>query len=360
MSRNICTMTFHRADNYGAILQTYALQKKLQLLGVDSEVLDYRGRGIEKQYRPRSPRESGSMKAYISQRCKNLLLSRRKARFNSFRSKIKLSRPYDESNIHQAADIYDVFIVGSDQVWNYDSSGKDSNYFLSFVSDKKRKYSYAASMGTASITYDRIMTYKNQLMDFNNISVREFSAKRIITDNMGLSCQQNIDPFFLLTARQWGETISTQSKELVKGKFIFVYQLLKSDKMLEFAEKKGKELNCSVVIVSRSLHIRKSMINRSNAGPEEWLWYIANSQMVITNSFHGTAAAITFNKPFYLDYDERANTRTRIDSILDQLSIGNRWINGNGFDEIDYVEVNKRLEEERQASELYLKGICDE
>ncbi len=163
-------ITFHRAINYGAVLQTYALQKALKGLGFDSEVIDYRCDHMEELYKLIGGFSTKSVKQNIRS-FMNYFPAKRKMK--SFRSLVnenmKLSPVYDSATINQSNERYDIFITGSDQVFNYACSDFDKNYFLSFVDDEQKINSYAASFGISDIPVEYRAEYARLLSRFNHI-----------------------------------------------------------------------------------------------------------------------------------------------------------------------------------------------
>lgn len=143
----ICILTFHRAQNYGAVLQAYALQKKIEELGYTCDILDYRCEKIENSYKlfgvkSPSPKNVVSMLLHLPFNIK------KEKSFAKFRKQfLRISEEiYTRQNIANSNKEYDVFIVGSDQVWNGDLTGVDRTYFLDFVKERKTKIAYAASV----------------------------------------------------------------------------------------------------------------------------------------------------------------------------------------------------------------------
>ena len=145
-------MTFHRAINYGAVLQTYALQKYLNDSGYDAEVIDYRCDHMENFYKILSVKNK-SIKQVIRGLLNFIYVYKKKSRFYGFLDQnVKISsKIYDKSNIGESNNEYDKFITGSDQVFNYACSQFDKNYFLEFVKNYDKKYSYAASFGMKEV-----------------------------------------------------------------------------------------------------------------------------------------------------------------------------------------------------------------
>ncbi len=353
---NIGILTFYRANNYGAMLQCYSLVKNVRKYNMDTEVIDYVAPGIEEQYSNKHLWRYG-LKVLASHYIKMFLRSKKNSRFESFRMLIPHSVPYEQEELTSTNDKYDCFIVGSDQVWNFKSNHEDEMFFLPFVTSNKKKYSYAASFGSDAFDSSLQGRYKKLLEGFQRISIREISGKEYVLNKLHLPCTVNIDPVFLSTSQEWGE-LADQIGRIVENKYILVYQLLKSERMISYAKKLASDRNIKVVIISLSLYRDKSFIDKSDVGPIEFLNLFKYSDAVITDSFHGTAFALLFEKELFLDFHEKSRTKTRLDSLSDVLSFGNRWISGGKLDPIDFSVVNKAIQHERQIGIEYIKEIC--
>ena len=174
-------LTYHRTTNFGAILQTYALQRYLQLVGHEAEVIDYSSETLKKRYtkdhlyKYLNPRELRRLILYNSCYRDNM------ENFNEFLNKyVRLSnRDYTSKDIKEAESNYDLFIVGSDQIWNEKISGKDLTFFLDFVNDDGKKAAYAASFGIDRVTVEFSEWCKSFLVKFPNVSVREKSGVKV-------------------------------------------------------------------------------------------------------------------------------------------------------------------------------------
>ena len=172
-------LTFHRALNYGALLQAYALQTALGKLGAEASVLDYRNPIIEKMYEYQSFFRQSGLKSKV----KYILLGRaekkRRAKFETYRkSYLNLSEQFSAEDVTKSVDLYDKFITGSDQVWNYDAHGFDKNFFLDFVDNRSKKYSYSASFGISRLDDRFKAAYKNLLDEFSALAAELHKTPR--------------------------------------------------------------------------------------------------------------------------------------------------------------------------------------
>ncbi len=293
MKRKIGILTFHNADNLGAVLQAYALQTILtEECGAETEIIDYRCQEIEKSRYAKCPGDKGEMLKYM---LLSVYYYIKRRGFDRFRMKyLNLSKKYSKSNIHESAEVYSKFIVGSDQVWNLECSGRDKTYYLDFVCDIEKKFSYAASLGNYVYRNEERHHIKKLLSNFMEVSVREKSALNVFEDLKISNLRVDIDPTLLLTNDKWRDITS---KRIYKKKYIFVYLVQQDVNVINAAKEYAKKHNLKLVSNKKSI---KFMIRNS---PADFLSWIYNAEGVFTNSFHGTVFSLIFNKPLAADVE---------------------------------------------------------
>lgn len=357
----IATITFHRALNYGAVFQTYALQKALERFGNKVYVLDYRSSFIEEHYRKKKWYEYLTPKKIAIILLLNGYSITDRNTFSKFVSKhiITSENTYNSSNIRESESFYDAFIAGSDQIWNYKTAGFDKNYFLEFVSDERKKISYAASIGLDEIPEEYASEYKRLLERFRHISVREDKGKEALERLLQRDdIRVDIDPTMLLNAEQWA-TIETCIN--TPSKYVLVYLLYENKKILAFARNLAKTKGCKVLYINDRLFPAFGMRNIRNCKPDEWLYLFRNASYIVTNSFHGTAFSIIFNKQFWTDLLPSMNpVNSRIVTLLRKLNIKGHVISNGATimdDEINYDDVRPLLLHYIDDSYSYLKEI---
>ena len=270
-------------------------------------------------------------------------------------------------NIEKINDKYDIFITGSDQVWNYSSSGFDKNYFFQFSKNKYKKRSYAASFGFKELPEKYKEEYYSLLKDFNNFSVREESGQRIIKQLLGENAKIDLDPTLLISGSQWSELCDTNRKDIMglrEKKYVLVYMISENMEILNLSKKLAKKNDAKVIYINDRWKNRKGVINVKKISIEEWLFLFKNASYIITNSFHGVAFSINMNKQFLVvENKDLKKSSTRIESLLKETQLENRYIDNiekanKVFDvEIDYLRVNRLMEELRKKSIENLKLI---
>ena len=340
-------ITFHRADNYGAVLQAAALQRAIIQMKYRCEILDYDAKIISKNY-------DVILKTSVIQALKSLLeykeRKHKKQVFDAFRNEQMLfSPPIDKENLEIIADQYDKIITGSDQVWNYNLTASDGAYFLDFVQNSHKKLSYAASFGIGEIPVNKFVWYQDKLADFGHISVREKTGVELVKKITGNNAVNDVDPVFLLKADEWKKMITSR---FVEKKYIFAYMLDKvsADYVERLAVAKGMEL----INLVYSKSYRHPEINVGNCyislSPADFISCIYYADYVVTGSFHATAFSIIFNKKFIVSVPD--NIGSRITDLLDMTELKGRALSTGTYIEgkIDWERVNNIVAKARETS----------
>lgn len=348
------TLTFHKTSNYGATLQAYALQRYLIKLGCDTEIIDYiSNSNIVKSQNNRF----NKVEKYLKHPIKELKARNRSKliiqKFQSFRNdNLILSENKYNSDvvIEKTPPDYDYYVVGSDQVWNTDLSNKSKAFYLHFVKEGK-KLSYAASFGKDNLNECEESYIIHYLKSFDSISVREKHHSDMLYNEYNISAKVTLDPVFLLDKYEW-EQISKPINKLPQ-KYVLVYVLEYSVELFECAKKKARELNCKLIYISL---IKEKIKGKQlhNIGPSEFLYAFLNATYICTNSFHGTAFSIIFNKSFSIVKHSTRNSR--IDNILEITDLKYRYYQGVNSNKkiINYDIVNKKLDKAIDDSKRFI------
>lgn len=355
--KKIGILTFHRALNYGAVLQSYALQKTISSLeNVECDIVDYLSPKITSDYKPFRINKNNLIIS-IAKSC--VMYNRRKKRKASFdmflNNHIKTSeKTYTVDTIVDAKNDYDAFVAGSDQVWSPRCVGFDPAYFLTFAEDSQ-KYSYAASFAVKTLPNELKEEYTSRLEGFQSYSVRETSGQDLVKELTGKESHVNIDPSLLLKADEWRKI----AKPVDKKPYILVFTANPQISLLDFTDKLSKEKGLPVYYISDTPHIRKKGINYIVAPTvNEFVGYFMDAEYVITNSFHGTAFSVIFNKNLFVEFKNKSGRNIRSESLLSLLGINREIIDGKCEETfIDWKNVNIKLDDEVQKSIDYLKEI---
>lgn len=345
-------LTFHRASNYGAVLQAYALNTFLNNTGHETEIIDYYCREVEEAHVPiyvfKRSGVLGGIKSYYNK-------SKKYNEFQRFRDRrMHLDGRYDRSDIAAADEKYDHYIVGSDQVWSPEFAGKDKTFLLDFTEDRK-KYSYAASFGNMENRQADLPYYIEYLKKFRVVSVRESSAAAML-EEQGIRCRVDVDPTFLLDHSEW----SLFAKKPQEDKYILIYTVQPPRTLLDYGRRLAGETGCKLIYLNNEHKANKDITHVRFSSPEEFVGWFANAEYVLTNSFHGTAFSIINKRKFKVEIETRKKRNTRSEDLVKSCgleeSILNEGMSSTDFD-YNWETTGRKLEEIIQRSKNYLCSI---
>lgn len=359
-------ITFHRAINFGAVLQAVALECVLQKLYAedDIEMIDYRNPLTERIYRPNYISKKRLMKSVISMPLQYHTKKIKREKFLRFNEKyLKMSKRHFETmkQLEEAEKQYDCFITGSDQVWSMECTEFDEAYFLSFVKDNKKKNSYAASFGFNTIPLGYEEEYKKRLAGYNHVAVREDSGKKILEELLPdeyKNISVTLDPTLLLTKEEWGRFTKTIKKE---KKYILLYAV-RRPQFFDFARELGQKTGYEILYINdRKILGEKGIKYLQGIGPDEFLGLFQNAEYIITNSFHGTVFSILFQKEFWVETNSYGMNNNRAKSLIKRLGISGRDLSEKREwnTKINWEKVEQVLKENKQKSLEYLQQIKD-
>lgn len=369
--KSVAIITLQYVDNYGSVLQTYATQKLFESAGCDVSVVNitrenykYHNqlKDIENSCSNRFPGLKGRILSPIIKRRWIFNYKKRHKIFELFRkNNINLTREYQNSEeLFKYPPQTDIYCTGSDQVWNCSYNGGIlSEYFLSFAPKGKKRVAFSASFGKTEYSADEISTMKELLLQYDAISVREKSASSFLSSIGIQDVVHVLDPTLAFDANKWRSYIYLSDN--IKKKYILVYQLNDNEDMIHFAEGVAADNDYELVMVTRSYKARFSK-GRVISDPtvEQFLSLISYAQFVVTDSFHGTAFSLNFNKQFFIFYPPRFSTR--LESILELTNTKHRLVDTdktrwNEIDEIDYDNVNQILNNERNKINEFISSV---
>lgn len=344
----ICLLTYHNSTNYGAVLQTYATCRALKELGHEVEIIDFR------QDEKKSSR--------------SLIFYFKVKHFRQFMEKYypKMTEPISDIELLKRREWdCDYLLVGSDQVWNPQiAKDKLGAYFLNFGSDDKIRLSYASSFGISEWPKEKeylVNEIKKDLERFYCISVREETGRMIMNNTFGLQAHVVVDPTLL------HKDYTELTGKVVQNHKIICYILNRSKQQLAAVRQLAAQLGKKPKMIS-TIHYVKGFSYTYPPSIESWLNYIAGADFVVTDSFHGLAFSLIFNKQFVV-ISPNNGKNSRLLDLLKQVGLESRHY----FDDssipynkvleevIDYRIVNERINAIRETSWKFLREAlnCD-
>lgn len=364
----------HRPDNYGSHLQTVATCKFIESVGYKPIVVDYcypnsyhvSFRKAEKHVVKHS-RCKYFIEKKISGLCRRFLRVDKNKHLSLmasfYKRNITMTQTYETANdLLASPPLFDIYMTGSDQVWNPVFVGHDATFFLSWAPENKKRIAYASSFAVKEIPQEYKSDYAKYLSKYDSIGVRERS--HILEDLIHRKTKVVLDPTFLFDLRGWGGIVK-ESEPLLSGKYILCYLLGYNFNPYPYAyeiiEKVKRETGYKVVMIdSDPINIMRGYKVVCNIGPDEFVNLFENASYVITSSFHGTAFAVNFEKPFFtIVDDDRENKDNRQVSLIEELGISKkRCVSKNTPLEVVHVDENvgwhDTLEKRRCFSKEYL------
>lgn len=372
-------LTFHKSVNYGSVLQTWAMQELLRKEGYDVEVIDYEPQKYKNHYN--TYLKTSNIKSILKNAARipiSKYMNNQSKLFANFReSRLHLSEEkyFSYSDFRKLENIYDCIVCGSDQIWNVHAMDCDDVYYLPNIAT--RKIAYAVSINNTLFTEPRCNDdMKHWITDFSFISCRESAGAERIAKFIGEKKEvfTVLDPTLLHKKEVFDSIIHPST---VKEEYIFLYKVWSGVDGYIMAKSYGKQHNLPVY----SLFMSKDFISlckiekqgirviKDRTAPEDYLSLIKNASYVITDSFHGTAFSIIFEKNVICVKEKRANGEEkndeRIINLLDTLDIRNRYISLSSIDQLeivsdlDYTKITKKRLERANIDKERLIGAIE-
>ena len=362
--KRLSIITWVGSANYGTSLQCFALYKKLNNMGYEVACL----RPFEQPFTWKSALKN------VAKHLGILYLIRRL----SFARTPKLRKTYNFMTRYYVTDsVYcsyslkkllrntDVFITGSDQIWNTYYK-YDPFYFLGFT-DCNKKISYASSIGADNIPQEYYEKVHNHLTQFSHIAVREDTAVKVLKDMLGRDdITKVLDPTLLLESEEWKSIAQKAEIEVpLPSRYILCYFVGNNDSYIQYVERIKQLTGINDVIMITSIEhpdftIPSALLYR-NAGPIEFVSLIQNASFVCTDSFHATVFSINLSRNFaefvrFKDGEKKAQN-SRIYDVLEHYNLMDRLCTDKYFIQeecVDFDKVHSILENDRKISLDYL------
>lgn len=370
------------ANNYGAVLQAYALCKQLERWGYQVDIINYKyaNNGAMVETASVVDRSIGARIKYIfsseaSLYKKIIYRVNRKNRdrmeqgFIEFYHKyihFNSEEPWDYDRLMKETLDYKYYITGSDQVWNPIIHGgkNDPACFLQFAPKSAKRIAYAPSFGINIFPDELVPTLKEYISTFDFISVRESEGQQIIFEKCGIDVPVVLDPTLMADPDVY-EPISECNAKL-PPKYILCYRFGK----LAYSEKVIRDISKKMGLPVVELPLSIESYGKGSKlcyeiDPSQFIGAIKGAELVLTDSFHCTVFSIITHKPFYTflrqGKDEKNNMNGRMENLLANLALEERLITPETINlidlnkTIDYDLVEAKLKKLRRQSQQFLK-----
>ena len=365
--KRVAILSTHRANNFGAMLQAYSLVEMCKELGADAELLDWRCPHYERMYHLNRIRGL-SLRALWYNWWKLLIERKSRKMFEAFRRRLKMSAPiYLRSELENAENAYDVFITGSDQVWNPINSAPRDNpeafdraYLLDFVRQKS-KNSYAASIGVPEIKPDSLKPeFVEAWRTFDVISTREHAGAELVARMSGHPAITVLDPVLLHDAKWWTQRC-VGSIHLPK-RYVFEYNVSQIEELDKAAISVSRSCGCKLVKPIIPGQARYNNIFGWDMGPEDFVNSVCRADCVLTSSFHCAAFALIFRKKLYLaTRNDNNRPNSRFDSLFRFANLEPKIVrqnHGEIISTLDFARLDEtQMRKIKLSSIELLKGI---
>lgn len=365
----IAYITRHTPSNYGSLLQAYATQRAIERLGHEAVCINYIRTDELPENRTKTLLSVSRWNKNAATRL--LYLVTQKPVFDAARKRFDRYRKNmltltDEcwntpEELAQNLPKADVYMTGSDQVWNTVGTGViDPSYFLSFVPDGKKKIAYAGCFGTKTVRDEDRDNIIKWLKRYDHITIREKSGVEL-AQSLGVHAEQVLDPTFLMSPKDWLGILPKKEKT---ESYVLVYQLHPNKEFQTYAKEFARRKKMRLIRINPYFHhIFKPGKFIFCPAAEEFLWYIKNADYFLTDSFHGTSFAIGLNTQFVDVLPNVYSERNR--SILATAGLEDRIL--MSYDDfkiadkpIDFTAVNRKINAERTRSAEILRKIIEE
>lgn len=351
-------ITFHFPVNYGAMIQAYAMQEHLRMMGHEVYIIDYAPEYHMKTYTGKRTWRwclFGGLRSGIPDRVFSKFFDgirkRRTANFMNFMKKYFCFYPYTPED---DMSFFDCVLLGSDQIWNQRITNNcfDGPYYGDGF--KCRVFSYAASNRSKELNESEKQQYRAKLKQLYSIGVREIQLQKLLQPLTDKKVYLNVDPTLLASPIVYD---SLDLRNPMKEKYVVVYELANHKKVQRMAASYAKKIGAKVMILVNDTSPLFSKKYDQLADPEKFLAYIKNAECVFTTSFHGTVLSLVFKKDFY-SVRQGTSADMRLESILSQVDMIDRFIEMDdtpSIKHICYSDVDVKLEKLRATSQWYLE-----
>ncbi|MGC8823780.1 MAG: polysaccharide pyruvyl transferase family protein [Bacteroidales bacterium] len=356
-------LTFHRSQNYGAVLQAYALSVFLNKNGFKAEIIDYWPAEMQEfyrlipnfRYRNLASKIKGILLLLVGLRKE---LKRRKGFFQFVHKHFNLTQEKYTQQQQLEPIAFDAVIYGSDQIWwKHPFTYTFDPVYWGTVPLSGKKIAYGASCSSLDFSEQDYQFIAKMLKNFDAIGVREKVLADILASLSSKQISLVIDPVFLLDKTDWLELIKESNLKLPQKPYLLFYHLNYNPETTSWVNTLAKQLNLNVIeLRGRVFPLKFGSRYVQTASPIDFLNLLQNAQVVVSNSFHGTAFSVLFEKNFYVVGANKGLHRML--NLLECIGLENRIVqsyNAIKFESINFGEVRPKIKAWKQSSINFLR-----
>ncbi len=355
-------LTFPNSVSYGACLQMIALQDTVRRMGHEVEIINYHNPYMKAE--KHTQKGHNALKHALRRQIRLLLHRRLYRRFHRFEQQHARYYPLhaftDKKRLPALGQRYDAVICGSDQVWSPYITNTDISYFLDFCTETTKRVAYAPSFGVVTFPQGFEEQIAPELKKFHALSAREDPGKEMVERLTGRETTIVVDPTWLVDAADWAAM--EQPHPAAMGDYVLYFVVNQSkdlfDRCKAFAKQHGLKL---IVVGGNPVHAARNkdpMLSYAlDVGPEQWLYLVHHAKYVFTNSFHGTAFSVLFERDLYVEVPSHNGSRLR--QVLENLGMEEREVrDGEDLTEtaVDYAQAQEVFARLKKQSLNYLNN----
>lgn len=355
-------LTFPNSVSYGACLQMIALQNAVRRLGHEVEIIHYHNSYMKAE--KHTDKGRNPLKRALQRRVRLLLHRRLYRNFRRFEQQHVVyypTRAFTETKrLPEIGQRYDAVICGSDQVWSPYITNSDISYFLDFCGATTKRVAYAPSFGVVKFPEGFEERIAPELQKFYALSARELPGKELVEKVTGRETAIVSDPTWLVDAADWAAM--ERPHPAATGDYVLYFVVNRSSELLARCKAFAKQHGLKVVMVGgnpiTAAKNKDPMLSYAlDVGPEQWLYLVHHAQYVFTNSFHGTAFSVLFERNLYVQVPSHNGSRLR--QVLENFGLEDREVReGEEVTEaaVDYERVRDVFAQLKEQSLTYLKN----
>ena len=372
MGKSVGLITIHGINNFGSLLQAYATQNTIEKLGYSCTIINYK---YPNKYHldlilKHSPYAIQKFSFFERLR---ISLYRRSSLDNDSLKKQALFEKERKRLLHLTEEYpsresllnnppsFDIYVTGSDQVWNPRYLYDDTTFLLSFIGDSS-KIAFSASFGATEIDDYHMKMMKPFLQQYQSVSVREESGTRIVKDITGEDACWTCDPTLLLTGTDWSRVFPDDSLIEYILVYVLTYTANPYPYASDFISYVKRTLKKKVVVLDETGKYWMDMRYKSFQayGPREIISLFRHASFIISSSFHGAAFSVNFQKDFYSIFpqgvkDERQESFLRMIGASDRfIRVGDPFPSASKLHINNWNEINEKLNTFRSKSLSFL------